>query len=160
MSLGPSLESNQPYHLIHVCVILRSDAGIAGDRLEASYRPLRMVGKLTLSSKNTERSKLGSSHQSVAKDLIHEAREARPRLSTSQASDSLLICGIVRSLLGMMLEHVAAQTTKYPLDSGHSCMVVELLLHPILPMGMPFTDNNLLRVNLVPQANISVCRLW
>ena len=141
-------------------MIFRSDTDITGDRLEASYRPLRMVGKFTLSSKNTERSEVGSSHQSVAKDLIHEARKARPRLSTSQASDSLLICSIVRSLLGMMLEHVAAQMTKHPLESGHSCMVVELLLHLILPMGMPVTDNSLLRVNLVPQTNISVCRVW
>ena len=160
MSLGPSLESNQPYHLIHLCVIFRSDTDITGDRLEASYRPLRMVGKLTLSSKNTERSQVGSSNQSVAKDLIHEGREAGPRLSTSQASDSLLMCSIVRSLLGMMFEHVAAQTTKRALDSGHSCMVVELLPHLILPMGMPVTDHNFLRVNLVPQANISVCRVW
>ena len=35
--------------------MFRSDAGMADGRLEASYRTLRMVGKLTL-SKNTERS--------------------------------------------------------------------------------------------------------
>ena len=59
-----------------------------------------------------------------------------------------------------MLEHMAAQMTKHPLGSDYSCMAAELLLHLVLSLGMPVTDNNLLRVDTVPQANISVCRVY
>ena len=140
--------------------MFRSDAGLVDERLEASYRKMRMVARLALSSKTqgSFRSRLVSSLG--CNDLIHEAREARPRHSTSPPSYLLPICSVVRPSLGMMLDHAGAQMTKHLPGSDYGYMVAELLLHLILSLEMPVTNQNLLRVDFAPQVNISWCRVW